>query len=274
MQYQQTSITTETNGFIQFIINFCHRMPINWLGLRIVFVIRKLILIFGREPFLVRVKGVKFNLYPSDNLSDKRLLCTPGLLDGDERQWLEKKLALNGWVLDIGANIGGYSLLLKQQRTDLNVLAIEPDPYLYQRLQTNLELNNYNKFDLLACAVTDQNQKICLSLDKHNRGRNVINNNRDEACSQQTVEGKTLAAILNNRNIDAPELIKMDIEGHEHIVLSSFLSDMQNKPLFPRFFQIEQYRKQKLNQAVKLIQQNGYDIVFRGRMNVLLEKTS
>ena len=57
--------------------------------------LRKIILISYKEPFYVESEDSWFLLYPSDNLSDKRLLCTPKMLDGVEREWFSQHLPVN-----------------------------------------------------------------------------------------------------------------------------------------------------------------------------------
>ena len=253
-------------------IQFCHRLPLNWLGLRIIFIIRKAILIFCNQPFYILAEGAHFLLYPKDNLSDKRLLCCPQMLDGAERNWLSSRLRQNTVVVDVGANIGGYSLLLKNARKDLSVYAIEPDPYLFKRLQHNLQLNDFNDFHLLECAVTDQNKNISLTIDLDNRGKNKVADVNENKSNQQTIVGKSLQNILIEQNIKQPELIKLDIEGHELSVLKAFFETQKDNKLLPRFIQLEQYRGQDLNPAAKLILNNGYQKMFRGRMNMIFER--
>jgi len=117
-------------------------MPGNGFGKKIAFIARKPVLKLNSDPMDVCVKGLRLRLYPSANLSDKRLLSTPFLLDGVERQHLAELLPPEAHVVDVGANVGGYSILLLQQRPDLHVLAIEADPRLAARLSDNLKLND------------------------------------------------------------------------------------------------------------------------------------
>ncbi len=256
---------------IYLCIRFCQKLPINWLCLRIVFVIRRTILIAYKEPFYVESGDSWFLLYPSDNLSDKRLLCTPKMLDSIEREWFEQNLPVNSQVIDVGANIGGHCLLLCSKRKDLFITAIEPDPYLMHRLKKNIELNDYKNIKVLECAVTNENKTVCLGLDEKNRGKNSVVNKQSKQPSLLEIEGRSLIDILTQEKISKPALVKMDIEGYEHDVLSGFFQSAE-KEIWPMYFQLEQYRNESLNRAVNLVLEQGYKMILRSRMNIILAR--
>ncbi|NOY29550.1 MAG: FkbM family methyltransferase [Planctomycetes bacterium] len=255
------------------LVSLCQMMPGNGFGKKIAFLARKPVLKLNADPMDVCVKGLRLRLYPSANLSDKRLLSTPFLLDGVERQHLAELLPPEAHVVDVGANVGGYSILLLQQRPDLHVLAIEADPRLAARLSDNLKLNDLqNRCTVRQLAVTDKQETVCLYRNHENQGKNSLQTDGPEGSTSDSIDvpGQPLLEILNSAQIDRPDLVKMDIEGYELPVLQTFLETAPSNR-WPRYLQIEQYRNEELNAAVKLCLERGYQILLRTRMNVVLE---
>ena len=81
-----------------------------------------------------------------------------------------------------------------------------------------------------------------------------------------------MTRILQQAGNQRAELFKLDIEGHELPVLTGYFRQADPAD-WPRFIQIEQHRKHALNEAVRLTLAQGYRLVLRSRMNVLLEKS-
>ncbi|MCG8426825.1 MAG: FkbM family methyltransferase [Chromatiales bacterium] len=262
-------------GWAEALARLCHRLPANWLGRRLGFILRRPVIALKSEVVDLSVMGTSFRLYPENNLSDKRLLCTPNILDGDERVFLADSMAQGSWLIDVGANIGGYSLLLCKQRPDIRVLVIEPDPDMAARLQYNIELNGLSdRVRLAQVAITDSPATVELYRDPVNRGKNsLLQGGGMQQGDSIEVVGLPLHALFIEYQIASPEAIKLDIEGFELPVLRGFFESV-DQAYWPRLIQIEQHRRQvELNDAVQLAMEEGYQIRLHTRMNVILERS-
>jgi len=118
-------------------------------------------------------------------------------------------------VLDIGANIGWYSLLAAKYGAQ--VYAFEPDPLNFKLLNENIEMNALaEQVVAYQCAVSDQEAVLPLYLypDK-NRGRHSLH--AMEGCEKIDVRAVRLDDFLNEQGFGTQKVkfIKMDIEGHE-----------------------------------------------------------
>ena len=258
--------------WVERLAQFCHRVsPVGWRR-RLLFLLRKPVLWRSGEVVDLAVLGAKFRLYPKTNLSDKRLLCTPGMLDGEERRFFSGTLAHEAWVIDVGANIGGYALLLAAQRPDLRVHCVEPDPDLAERLLCNIDFSGMtDRVTVSEVALSSESGEVTLYRDALNRGQNsVLQASAEVPDGAVTVPAWTLLQLLDHSGARGEVMLKMDIEGFEYPVLSAFFAGA-DRNRWPRWVQLEQYRKQSLNQAVELLLQQGYAIRRRTRMNVILE---
>jgi len=133
-------------------------------------------------------------------------------------------------ILDIGANIGWYSLIFAQQGATVH--AFEPDPMNNALLVENIKIN---KLDNLVSshlfAISDKKSTMSLYLyPNRNRGRHSLNPNL--GCTIIDVQTVSLDEFLDESHIDIKKvkLLKMDIEGHELPALQGAKKLLQHVP--------------------------------------------
>jgi FkbM family methyltransferase len=77
--------------------------------------------------------------------------------------WILEQLAPGDVFIDVGANIGYYSLLASKLVGEFGlVVAIEPSPTIFNSLKNNLALNRVGNIRLVNMAVSDQLQVLRL----------------------------------------------------------------------------------------------------------------
>ena len=127
--------------------------------------------------------------------------------------------------VDIGANVGTYTVLASSIVGE-KVCCFEPVPSTYDRLITNIRLNNfYDKVKALNLALGHAAGEVCFTSDQ-NCMDHVIPNGE---ISKETiiVNISTLDEILS----DCPFLIKIDVEGYETSVLEGSIETLENNKL-------------------------------------------
>ncbi len=125
-------------------------------------------------------------------------------------------------VLDVGANIGFYSL----EADDIvgpegRVIAFEPDPANRALLEENLERNRAQRVTVEACAVSDSRREIQLYQSRYNSGDHRIYDGSQEADfhrggarSTITVPTRTLDDYVAEHGLEV-DVVKCDIQGAE-----------------------------------------------------------
>ena len=144
--------------------------------------------------------------------------------------------------LDIGANVGYYSLLGKTINPNLNVIAFEPSKGPKYFFKENVKLNNQSSIILVEKALGDsdgeidfyeeKNQKY-LYREHHASGiGNTINSWGIENFTKYKVELTTLNNIIEQLNITDIDLIKIDTEGTEdRIFIGGLEQIIKNQPI-------------------------------------------
>ncbi|MEK6829347.1 MAG: FkbM family methyltransferase, partial [Nanoarchaeota archaeon] len=124
-------------------------------------------------------------------------------------------------VLDVGAHIGYYTLLM----SDLvgcngKVFAFEPEPSNFNLLQKNVEINTCKNIVIEKKAVSDYNKKSYLYLSKDNSGMHRLNNS---VYCKQCIAVDVISLddyFCSSPLIDKIRFVKIDVEGSELDVLS------------------------------------------------------
>lgn len=123
-------------------------------------------------------------------------------------------------VLDVGANIGYYSILAgKLVGRQGRVFAFEPDPYTFELLRKNIELNGLTGVVEPVCKAVGQQQATAkLFLSPEDSGDHRLFDPGDGRAESVPVECVRLDDFLLKEApglIERLRLVKMDIQGYE-----------------------------------------------------------
>lgn len=126
-------------------------------------------------------------------------------------------------VLDIGANNGGFPLLLKSENFKLKKLAcVELNPKTFSRMKFNIERNIDCDFRPVNAAVCGSDSTLELALGDGGTSENIYGENAGNGDQKLKIEGKTFdtlyAEIFGDEAVD---ICKLDIEGAEFDVFRS-----------------------------------------------------
>jgi FkbM family methyltransferase len=152
----------------------------------------------------------------------------------------EKVVREGDTVIDIGANVGYYTLLASRLAGERGkVYAFEPDPRTYNLLLRNIEINKYDNIVPLPKAVVNKvgSAKFILSPKPHAHasGFYFLKDKKHKKIIE--VETEILDHFFQDKN-DVINVIKMDIDGGEMDALSGMddlISKNRNSKMFIEF---------------------------------------
>lgn len=131
-----------------------------------------------------------------------------GLYEFEESIFLLHLIEKEDVFIDIGANVGHYSLLMSGVKKCKSI-AVEPVPQTFKQLVNQVELNNLSKLiSTLNIGVSDSKGELFFSTDKGTMNRIVNENYRNLV----KVKVSTIDALSEN---NIPIAIKIDVEGYE-----------------------------------------------------------
>ena len=171
-------------------------------------------------------------------------------------------------MIDIGANIGSVSLILAKKFKDSKVYAIEPTNYAFNKLSTNLDLNDDLKdrvfLKQLFVSENKKPQKVWSSwnFEKSNNKHQKHMGTLKEIKQNSYIR---LEEFIETEKLTSVDFIKLDVDGHELDVLKSGEKSLAKiKPvifieiapyLYPEFG----YSCEELIKFIKNLNYNFYD---------------
>jgi FkbM family methyltransferase len=126
--------------------------------------------------------------------------------------------------VDVGANVGLMTLYISDYCRSGRIISVEPNGAVFEALQNTIRANAIGNAVPVNVAVTDRDGEVRFSEDSAyghiSPGGNAI------------VEGVTLATLLSRCGMDRIDFLKIDVEGHEPVILRAALEVIErDKPL-------------------------------------------
>ncbi|PPR35184.1 MAG: hypothetical protein CFH25_00409 [Alphaproteobacteria bacterium MarineAlpha6_Bin3] len=225
------------------------------------------------NKFILRNNYLKKNIYNFKmllNIKDRglsRTLMLFGEREMDHKIILEKTLKKNMQVLDIGANIGYYVLIERNLIGEKGkIVAVEPVDENIELLKKNLQLNKEKSTIVIKGAVSNNNSYNKFYTSEHFN----LGTFHYEGSSEKLLNNKKSIKVKTFKLIDIclkegfPDLIRMDVEGHETKILENlFLNYKKFKKLPKICFEthISKYnKKNSMEKILKRLFSIGYKV--------------
>jgi FkbM family methyltransferase len=145
-----------------------------------------------------------------------------------ERKVIERFVSPGMHVVDVGANIGLYSILFSQRVGQSGkVTALEPVPEIRMSLEMSLEKNCIKNVTVLPFAAGATESSLPLALDPLNSGNNwAAMPGTETNLSQISVPVRRLDTLGLS---PTPDFVKIDVQGWEVQVLQGMSGLMEQK---------------------------------------------
>ena len=130
------------------------------------------------------------------------------------------------YILDLGANFGETALYFHMIYPHAHVIAVEPAPKSFRRLQKTFHGAAF--CTVVHAAISASNQEIPFYLNEENPMSNsILRRSSDDQLI--LVPGMTLRSLFRSQNMTRVDILKFDIEGGEDgLFLDLFPSEVAN----------------------------------------------
>jgi FkbM family methyltransferase len=175
--------------------------------------------------FVIQHAGLQLEYFSAARDGVGRALYWQGL-SAYEPETLPLLTALarrSGVMLDVGANTGVFSLWALNAAPDVEVHAFEPSPAVFAALERNVAANGLQERSRLnPVAVADTEGDVTLHVPVETWASASLDRHGFHGLSGETVEvpATTLDAYVRALSIERVDLLKVDVEGFEHLVLA------------------------------------------------------
>jgi FkbM family methyltransferase len=229
-------------------------------------------LLLNWMPFksvVIEREGIKLSL---SMIIDNIILVKPDW-EEEERDFLGdlnlQKDNDHDFIIDIGANIGFYTILFAKRYPNYKIISVEASKKIFKQLEQNCNLNNIDasRIRLINKATTDvDNKKIQFygieSLSTISKEFLVdlptYDKNNNPLFDDEIVETTTIDSIVNSENITKISLIKIDVEGAEVLTLKGAIQTLKQKRI--KTMILEFHSRENYNYIINLLKELGYSI--------------
>ena len=144
-------------------------------------------------------------------------------LAGDMYQQFMDKIDLpkKATIVDLGANVGGFSLMLLAAGHDIErLLCVEFNPRTYERLRFNIRTNFEIDAHVINAAVCANEQTIEMDFGVGSTSDNIYKQKNNTDSLHRTIQGHSLDTFIDQYiGQGTIDLCKIDIEGAESEML-------------------------------------------------------
>jgi len=228
-----------------------------------------------KGPFDVNVAGINWRLYPEQNYCDRVIFSRNHMPEQKEHKALDKIIKADMCFVDIGSNVGTYSLYLAIKSPQARILALEPQPETFQKLLFNLKANAVDNVTALqlGCGPTRHTMKLW-SGGSNTGNTSLLEKGTANPEKAFEVPVVPLLELLDEHHFQRIDLLKIDIEGYEDQALAPFFLNAK-KALWPRYVLIETAHQEFWQQnIIDLMLAEDYHAVFNTDENVILKHES
>lgn len=223
----------------------------------------RLILASGTGTLDIRFRGAAYRIRGENNLIEYGLLLVP-TYNGTDIDFLLDQAPEDAAFVDLGCNIGLYSLPLAVARPRGRVVSVDANPKMIARIRWNAAASGAGNLTAIHAAVSDTDGRGDLMIRKDDVAIVAVQESSDGG-----MPIRTLASILAEAGIGRIHGLKIDIEGHEDRALVPFL-DSCDPALLPRRIVIEHPEPQAdYPGCTAAFARHGYRLVTRTRNNSL-----
>jgi len=211
-----------------------------------------------KSPIVLKTfNNKKIYFFKDSSVSSLFTYCL--IPDKEEILILRKRLKEKNdlYFVDVGANIGSYSILLSDLTK--NIIAIEPHPKTNFQLKMNFKLNEIDENQIHQLAIGASNKEVFFSNFNQESSINKVSNSK----SDLKVTQKSLDTILD---LSKEYIFKIDVEGYELEVLKG-MKDLFLKNCVTGII-IESFD----GSALKMLSQLGFEISKTSQNNFYCKK--
>ena len=172
---------------------------------------------------------------------DSLNLSVLGVNEPFTTQLIRDLIPAGGVAVDIGANIGYYTLLMARTvGPEGRVIAFEPDAENARILRKNLEANGYSNVTVVEAAVAEAEGVVRLHLADGNSVNHRLSADEDGRATVE-IPAVTLDEWLAVHDITRVDFIKLDIEGAETRALAGMKHTFLGNPQLRMILEFSPY---------------------------------
>ncbi len=169
---------------------------------------------------------------------------------------------------DIGSNIGQYAIYAAIRHKKSNVFAFEPSPSNLVILSRNISINYLSKkISIIPFGLINKKNKFFfMNESKFEEGSAMHNLSEHKKTKfRYKIYGTNIKNLIENKTLNIPNYIKIDVDGAELVVLESFGNFLKNKKIKSIFIELDLSNKKNYNKCFKTLTSYNFKLISKNR---------
>ena len=200
-------------------------------------------------------------------------------------EWIdsfEKKENLIFW--DIGANIGLYSIYNSLKNRKSTTIAFEPSSSNLRVLTRNISINNLERnIKVVPMPLTNKKNIFQEMKEGHFVEGGALNafgekfdfeGKEFEPKMKYSLFGTSINYLIENKILETPDYIKIDVDGIEHLILEGGNKVLKNKKIKSFSIEINENFKEQYEKFLNLMKEYEFKILHKKHNENMFSKES
>ena len=185
---------------------------------------------------------------------------------------------------DIGSNIGLYSIYAALRYQDIDVTTFEPSTSNLQTLSRNISINKLNeKIKICQIPLTNKNNSFLMMKEsqfEEGGALNVFGENFDFQGNKfieknsYKIYGTSINYLLDNKILETPDYIKIDVDGIEHLIMLGANKHLQNPKIKSLSIEINDQFLEQRDKILNIMKLNNFITLHKQHNDELYKKNS
>jgi len=252
-----------------------------------IFLIEKLIFLTTNKSFLawhkefieslsykkIEILNSKISFFVPNHLVEWRV-DTFYKTEPETLEWIdsfENKDNLVFW--DIGANIGLYSIYNSLKNKNSTTIAFEPSTSNLRVLSRNISINNLDsKIKIFTPPLTNVENKFLTMKEStfqeggamHSFGGSFdFEGKKFSSKMNYKIFGTNINFLIDNKILDIPDYIKIDVDGIEHLILEGGSKYLKDKKIKSLSVEINENFTEQKTKVLDIMEKNNFKILHK-----------
>tara|TARA_B100000401_G_C52800988_1_gene718591 strand:+ start:490 stop:1332 length:843 start_codon:yes stop_codon:yes gene_type:complete len=253
--------------------------------------------IFSKNIFLIIKQIIENNSYIKIPINNKIIsfFCPNELTKWRIKTLYDKEPETLEWIdnfkqnkeiifWDIGANIGLYSIYAAVKFKNITIISFEPSSSNLRILSRNISINELqNKIKICQiplCNLSNQFSMMKESFFIEGGAMNTFGDNKDfegkEFVSKMnySILGTSINTLLDQKILDLPNYIKIDVDGIEHLIIKGADNYLINPNIKEILIEINENFTDQKKYVLEIMEKNNFKFIWKRNNDDFIQNKS
>jgi FkbM family methyltransferase len=221
----------------------------------------------------IQILNQKINFFIPNQLVEWRV-DTFHTKEPETLEWIDTFDKSGDFIFwDIGANIGLYSIYNSLKHKKSQTISFEPSTSNLRVLSRNISINNlFDRIKIFTAPLTKGENKFLIMKEGEFQEGGALNSfgenfdfegKKFSSKMNYQIYGTNINYLIDNKILDIPDYIKIDVDGIEHLILEGGNKYLSNKKIKSLSIEINENFTEQHEKVIEIMKKNDFKILHK-----------